>query len=106
MEIDRGSLLEVMSYFLQTLAKIEEELAAHECLLLWSRRVPGTADAMDVLLEHARKSTSLPHHLQKKYDEYLEHIANGLVDALETQSGGQQLESLPNMVAGRSRSIN
>ena len=106
MEIDRDNLLEVVSYFLQTLSKIEEELAAHEFLLLWSRRAPGTADAMDVLLEHARKSTSLPDHLRKKHDEQLEHIANGLVDALETQSRAQELECRQNMFAGGSRFVN
>ena len=106
MEIDRDDLLEAVSYFLQTLSKIEEELAAHECLLLWSRRVPGTPDAMDLLLEHARKSTALPQHLQEQYNAQLGNIANRFVDALETQSGSQQLESLPNIVAGRSRFIN
>ena len=106
METDRDNLRDVVSYFLQKICQMEEELAAHERLLLWSRRVPGTPDAMDLLLEHARKSIVLPQHLQKTFDEYLDHMADRLVDALGTQSGAQQLEGLSDMVARRNRFIN
>jgi len=106
MEIDRDNLREVLSHFLQTLCKMEEELAAHELLVRWSRRVLGTADAMDLLLEHARRSTALPQHLQEIYDQQLENLANSFVEALETQSNGKQLESLESMVARGGRFIN
>lgn len=106
MEIDRDDLREVVSYFLHRLCEMEEELVAHQVLVRWSRREPRTADAMDLLLEHARRSAALPRHLQEICDQQLENLADSMVGALEAQSTGKQPESLQSMAARRARLIN
>jgi hypothetical protein len=106
MEIDRDNLRELVTSFLQMIHKMEEELTAHELLVRWSRRVPGTADGMDRLLDHARKSMALPEHLQQEYDEQLGNIADGLVEALEIQTEAKKLENLQNMVVRRDQFVN
>ena len=106
MEIDRDNLRDVVTSFLQMIHKMEEELAAYELLVRWSRRVPGIAGGVDRLLEHARKSMALPEHLQQQCDEQLSNMADGLVEALEIQTEAKKLEDLQNMVARRNQFVN
>ena len=103
MEIDRDILLAVVKHFLRTLSELEGELAAHRRLILWSRRGPGTGDAMDLLLDHARKSVAPPEHVQKVLDEHLEAISNHLADELATPNHKDQCTVLSITQTSRGR---
>jgi hypothetical protein len=75
MEIDPKEFRQLVVYLLQTFRRMEQELLAHQIVVLGIRRSQLLGVELDVLLDAARDCHELRQHLHEKYDGPLERFS-------------------------------